>query len=255
MFPRKSLWLFVVTLALAACASQPIPPTPPPSNDGAAMVFVPAGEFTMGSQIMPAERPIHTVNLGAFWIDTYEVTNALYHKCVEAGACQPPQNTSGGDYDDPAHSNFPVVQVMWADADQYCQWAGKRLPTEAEWEKAARGTDARIYPWGNTFDPALVNSAYNTNLKTTAVGSFPGGASPYGAMDMAGNVWEWVADWYDDHYYTQSPHDNPTGPITGTHKVARGGGYGGTEAVMRTSQRRTLYPDEYGGYLGFRCAR
>jgi formylglycine-generating enzyme required for sulfatase activity len=219
------------------------------------MVFVPAGEFTMGSQIMPAERPIHTVNLDAFWIDSYEVTNALYHKCVESAACQPPQNTSGGDYDDPAHGNFPVVQVIWADADQYCHWAGKRLPTEAEWEKAARGTDARIYPWGNTFDPALVNSAYNTNLKTTAVGSFPGGASPYGTMDMAGNVWEWVADWYDDHYYAQSPHDNPIGPITGTYKVARGGGYGGTEAVMRTSQRRTLYPDDYGGYLGFRCAR
>ena len=222
------------------------------------MVFVPAGEFTMGSQILPDEQPVHTVNLNAFWIDTYEVTNALYHQCVAAGGCGLPQGTStasGGSYDDPAQSNYPVTQVTWADADQYCQWAGKRLPTEAEWEKAARGTDARIYPWGNTFNAAWVNSAFNGDLHTTAVGRYPAGASPYGALDMAGNVWEWVADWFDDYYYAQSPHDNPTGPASSRLKVARGGGYGGTDAVMRASQRRSMYPDEYGGFLGFRCAR
>lgn len=258
MSQQRSLWLIVLALTVTACSSQPMLPTPPPSNDGAPMVFVPAGAFTMGSDILPAERPIHVVTLNAFWLDRYEVTNALYRKCVATGACQPPEATStdrGNDYNDPAQSDFPIAQVTWAEAEQYCQWAGKRLPSEAEWEKAARGTDARIYPWGNTFDPALLNSAFNTNLKTTAVGSFPTGASPCGAMDMAGNVWEWVADWYDDHYYAQSLPDNPTGPITGTQKVARGGGYGGTDAVMRTSERRPLYPDDYGGYLGFRCAR
>jgi formylglycine-generating enzyme required for sulfatase activity len=221
------------------------------------MVFVPAGEFTMGSQVLEAEKPIHTVYLDAFWIDTYEVTNALYKQCVDAGVCEPHQGaiSTGSDYNDPTHSNFPVTQVTWADGERYCEWAGKRLPTEAEWEKAARGTDARVYPCGKTFDPALLNSAFNNNLHTTAVGSFPGGASPYGAMDMAGNVWEWVADWYDDHYYAQSPRDNPKSPEEGTQKIARGGGYGGTDAVMRTSQRRVLYPDDYGGWLGFRCAR
>ena len=219
------------------------------------MVFVPAGEFTMGSQIMPAEQPTHTVNLNAFWIDTYEVTNALYHKCVEAGACQPPQNTSNGDYDDPAYGNFPVVQVIWADADQYCRWAGKHLPTEAEWEKAARGTDARIYPWGNTFDPALVNSAYNTNLKTTAVGSFPGGASPYGAMDMAGNVWEWVADWYAVNYYALYQRNNPKGPSTGQYRVVRGGSWLGDASRSRASLRFGFTPITSHFDLGFRCAK
>ena len=251
----KLLWPFVLVVLLSACASKP---TPPLSNDGAAMVFVPAGEFTMGGQILPDEQPVHTVNLNAFWIDTYEVTNALYHKCVEAGGCQPLQNastTSGSSSDDPAQSNHPVTQIAWTEADQYCKWAGKRLPTEAEWEKAARGTDARTYPWGNTFDATLVNSAYNGDLHTTAVGSYPAGASPYGALDMAGNVWEWVADWYAENYYTQSPRDNPTGPASGRLKVARGGGYGGTEAVMRGAQRRSMYPDEFGGFLGFRCAR
>jgi len=257
MSPRELSWPFVLALELVACAVKPMPPTPPTSNDGAAMVFIPAGEFTMGSQILAAEKPIHTIYLDAFWMDTYEVTNVLYKKCVDAGACQPPQgsSSSGGSYTDPAHKDLPITQVIWADADLYCKWAGKRLPTEAEWEKAARGTDARIYPWGNTFDPALLNSAFNSDLQTRAVGSFPAGASPYGAMDMAGNVWEWVADWFDDHYYARSPHDNPKGPEDGRQKVARGGGYGGTDAVMRTSQRRELYPDEYGGWLGFRCAR
>lgn len=228
--------------------------------DGAPMVFVPAGEFTMGSDLMPNEKPIHTVALDAFRIDTFETTNALYQKCVAAQECRRPlDGNSGGDpgdyYGNPAFDQFPVNLVAWDDAGQYCRWAGKRLPTEAEWEKAARGTDARIFPWGNTFDPDRANSALNYGLVTTAVGSHPSGASPYGAQDMAGNVWEWAADWYDETYYAHSPQANPSGPLTGTMRIVRGGGYGGYDAGLRSSQRRDLVPDEHESYIGFRCVQ
>jgi len=250
---KQSIYVTVLVLALAGYAQQSSSPTPPKSKDGAPMVFVPAGDFTMGSLVQKVESPVHTVYLDGFWIDTYEVTNARYKACEDAGGCQP--HLSDDYYKDPSHSDYPVGQIIWDDAQTYCKWAGERLPTEAEWEKAARGTDARIYPWGNTFDPARLNSAFNSDLQATAVGSFPAGASPYGAMDIAGNVWEWVADWYDEIYYSQSPRDNPQGPASGVQKVARGGGYGGTDAVMRTTQRRELWPDERGAWLGFRCAR
>ena len=253
----KSACLLTLMLILAACQSTPQPPA---TLDRAPLVFVPAGEFTMGSDLLPNEKPIHTVELAAFWIDQYEVTNALYQKCVAAGECQPPvegysAQHPDGYYGNSAYDNFPAANVVWADADQYCRWAGKRLPTEAEWEKAARGTDARAFPWGDTFDPNRATSAYNLDLITTAAGTHPAGASPYGAQDMAGNVWEWVNDWYDEHYYTVSPRQNPTGPETGTYRIVRGGGYGGYDAALRTSQRRDLGPDERGPYIGFRCVR
>jgi formylglycine-generating enzyme required for sulfatase activity len=271
---RKLLSVIFCSLLLVACQTTtltppPSPtqtievttiPTPPITLDGAPIVFVPAGEFTMGGDLLPNQRPIHTVSLDAFWIDRYEVTNMLFQKCVAAQHCQTPSEIysdrhPNGYYNNPEFADFPMASVAWADADQYCRWAGKRLPTEAEWEKAARGSDARLFPWGNTFDPDRANSAFNLDLVTTAVDSHPTGASPYGAQDMAGNVWEWVADWYDETYYTRSPNLNPSGPLTGTLRVARGGGYGSYDTILRSTTRRELSPDDRASFIGFRCAR
>jgi formylglycine-generating enzyme required for sulfatase activity len=227
--------------------------------DGATMVYVPAGEFVMGSNDYDDEKPPHTVYLDAFWIDKYEVTNALYKKCVDAGKCSPPSEsksyTRRSYYGNTQYDNYPVIYVTWENANQYCTWANKKLPTEAQWEKAARGTDGRIYPWGNTFDKNLLNSVEGGKGDTTAVGSYPAGASPYGAMDMAGNVWEWVADWYDANYYKNSASRNPTGPTSGLYRVLRGGSWDSDSLVVRAAYRHLSVPVYRGSDVGFRCAQ
>ena len=202
------------------------------SIDGMTQVCVPDGELLMGSdksvdsQAHDDELPQHSVYLDAYWIDQTEVTNAMYEQCVSAGECTPPAKNSSYTrdfyYGNSQFDDYPVIYVDWNQAKAYCQWAGRRLPTEAEWEKAARGTDGRIYPWGNTNpDRSLLN--YNGNIDDTAeVGDYPAGQSPYGALDMAGNVWEWVADWYGETYYQNSPDRNPQGPQTGEFGVLRG---------------------------------
>ena len=204
--------------------------------DGMVLLYVPAGEFRMGSDksVDPeadgSELPQHTVYLDAYWIDQTEATNAMYSLCVSAGTCTPPGDagsyTRSFYYKSSQFATYPVIHVNWEQARTYCEWAGRRLPTEAEWEKAARGTDGRIYPWGNE-PPAgdLVNIAdsntylywRNTTIDdgyadTSPVGAYPNGASPYGALDMGGNVLEWVADWYNKNTYGSSPASNPTGP-------------------------------------------
>jgi formylglycine-generating enzyme required for sulfatase activity/tRNA A-37 threonylcarbamoyl transferase component Bud32 len=244
--------------------ATPAPATASPTTEtvvaGAPMVFVPAGEFTMGSNEGNSdEKPQHPVYLDAFWIDKYEVTNALYKKCVDAGKCQSPNPTRSytrsSYYGNASFDNYPVIYVSWNDAKTYCEWAGKRLPTEAEWEKAARGTDGRIYPWGNTFDKSLLNS-YESNIgDTTQVGKYLGGASPYGALDMAGNVWEWVADWYNSTYYTSSPRDNPKGPSSGQYRVVRGGAWDYSGGNVRPAYRSRYAPSDANDLVGFRCAR
>ena len=243
-----------------------IPPTFEPSAgdvqfstmDGAAMVYVPKGEFMMGGSYVVPEY-IHSVNLSAFWMDKFEVTNEQYARCVKAGACPPPASSKS--YDDPAFKDHPVIYVDWDAAKNYCTWAGRRLPTEAEWEKAARGIDKRTFPqkafpWGSAISCEYANYDGNKCVGgTTPVGSYPEGVSPYGALDMAGNVWEWVSDWYDENYYTlNNPPTNPQGPSTGEHKVLRGGSWISTWNYLRVTDRWRNLPSYTSDFIGFRCA-
>lgn len=232
------------------------------------MVHVPAGWFTMGRDDgMDREAPTHRVYLDAFYIDRYEVTNAEYKECVDAGACPAPDpslpgsNTRRSYYPNPDYANYPVIMVSWGDADAYCRWANKRLPTEAEWEKAAGwdpNTEAMYdYPWGNSAPtPDLLNYGESGFADTTEVGSYPEGRSPTGAYDMAGNVWEWVNDWYSSDYYARSPERNPTGPASGTDKIYRGGSWRESNpAMVRVTFRGHTEPENFWVALGFRCAK
>jgi serine/threonine-protein kinase len=266
-------------------------------KDGMEMVYVPAGEFLMGSPEGEGdddEHPQHTVYLDAFWIDKTEVTNAMFANYVEStnykttaeregcGWIYLPDEikwkcVDGADWQHPfgpksslaGLEKFPVVIVSWYDARAYCHWAGKRLPTEAEWEKAARGPDGRTYPWGDQWDvhtTRRLNFAdKNTNFNwsdemaddgyeyAAPVGSYPAGASPYGALDMAGNVWEWSEDWFSEKYYVQSPHKNPTGPTSGESRVLRGGSWYHNQEYSRIAIRDKNEPSGRSANLGFRC--
>jgi len=217
--------------------------------DGMVMVYVPAGEFEMGSNASADEQPIHTVYLDAFWIDKTEITNSMYRLCFESGFCK---DTSRISLHDTNMANHPVAGVTWQQAATYCEWAGKRLPTEAEWEKAARGTDGRSFPWGDQASGCYIGCTGSEQ----PVGSYPGGASPYGALDMAGNLWEWVADWYDKDYYNLSPVQNPSGPDGGSLKVLRGGAWTTySPAWIRTSYRYKSNPSDSIKDIGVRCAQ
>lgn len=228
--------------------------------DGMVQAYVPAGEFVMGAEAntrrdFSNKSPAHRVYLDAFWMDQTEVTNAMYARCVQAGKCKFSVEEAATEihFDDPDYVDHPVVYVRWEWAQAYCQWAGGRLPSEAEWEKAARGTDERKYPWGNE-PPSARRLNFNDLVgDTTPVGSYPLGASPYGILDLAGNVREWVADWFSAQYYQNSILENPLGPAKGQLKVLRGGsfkdGYAGVLATTRFSHD----PGSPGVNRGFRC--
>jgi serine/threonine protein kinase len=228
-------------------------------DHGVSMVLVPAGSFTMGSETgYSYEQPAHEVWLDAFYIDQYEVTNAQYKECADAGYCDPDHTpwsnlqTRIDYYGNPQFDDYPVIYLDWSDARNYCIWRGARLPTEAEWEKAARGTDGRRYPWGNE-PPDDHYANFNKNVgDTIRVGSYPAGVSPYGAYDMAGNVSEWVNDWYGADYYTISLSDNPIGPSSGEYHVVRGGAWHQTQWYLQTFVR---YWSKGRSVLGVRCAR
>lgn len=218
---------------------------------GVEMVLVPEGDFIMGSDSWSKdERPAHQVYLDSYYIDKYEVTNVLYKACVDMGKCDPPFDTNF--FDNSRSAEHPVVYVSWNMAKGYCEWRDARLPTEAEWEKAARGTDERTYPWGNEMDDSFLNHLPNL---TKPVGSYTMGISPYGVYDMAGNVWEWVADWYDESYYARSPGVSPLGPEEGNRRVLRGGAIYTGDVMVRTTVRGKIDPITTDSRTGFRCAR
>lgn len=289
---RRALLAVWLTLSLAACRQPLLVPAPQDR-----MVLIPAGEFLMGSpegsDSFSDERPQRRVFLSAYRMDRLEVTNADYEQFVKATGHPSPINRNPAvtlwEHGRPlaGSEQHPVVNVSWHDAVAYCRWAGKRLPTEAEWEKAARGTDGRIYPWGNRWDHALANHAgywagqtlefkdgaewkafwmlgegariskergLKGEVLTLPVGSFPNGASPYGLLDMAGNASEWVQDWFEPYYYLKAPQADPKGPDGMLLKVARGGSWLKPAKSMRAADRDYGYPDDRPSGTGFRCA-
>jgi len=274
---RKALWLSLVfLLALSACAAPAVTtPTSVPTKisatstpgidsvevsekDGMKLFYVPAGEFSMGSENgEDNEKPVRAVFLDSFWIDQTEITTGMYARCVNDGKCALPGSkaslTRPNYYGEDKYNNYPVIFVDWNMAKIYCDWAGRRLPTEAEWEKAARGTEAFVYPWGNAMPDKNLLNYKDVNGDTTEVGMYPKGASPYGALDMAGNVWEWVNDWFASDYYRNSPVSNPPGPSAGRTHALRGGSWNLNDDFVRSTYRGT-HPSEPNLGIGFRCA-
>jgi sulfatase modifying factor 1 len=276
---RSVPWsLTLMAVGALTLAAGPLPPAKngqAPSaetvkgKDGAPMILIPAGPFTMGSNDGPPnERPEHVVELDGYYIDEYEVTLALYRKFLESANHDSPPT-----WDDEAATTVgdrPAIGMKWTDADAYCKWAGKRLPTEAEWEKAARGTDKRRYPWGAMqpfvdianynrglwVSEAITLAAVTSGLEGMSVrhGLKEGGKSPYGLNHMAGNAAEWVADWYDRDYYQNSPRKNPTGPAEGDKRVLRGGSWADLPLALRVTARVSAEPEFEDRTIGFRCA-
>jgi len=243
--------------------------------DGMPQVYIPIGAFRMGgmdARRAPDEVPVHDVSIDAFWMDQLEVTNAMYALCVNAGMCEPPQSFESQrrfDYfENLEFKDYPVVYVTWRQAKAYCEWANRRLPTEAEWERAARGDDLRTFPWGEDKpDWTLANFNFIVN-DTSRVGSYPLGASPFGVLDMAGNAAEWMNDFYDFDYYLISESINPAGPLTSSsfNRVVRGGSLGDAEINIRVSKRSSVrgsslnaipgsesYLGDFSPRIGFRC--
>lgn len=229
-------------------------------RDGASMVWVPAGEFLMGSTNADKyanldEKPAHNIYLDGFWIYKNDVTVSQYRKFCEATGHEMLKSPPDFRWID----DHPIIFVSWYDANAYANWAGVALPTEAQWEKAARGKDGYIYPWGNMWDKTKCDNIANVVKMNDqdgakSVGSFPSGASPYGCMDMAGNEWQWCSDWYAIDYYTNSPSCNPTGPETGTKRILRGGSWATPNPeYLRTAFRLGLEPTNRRGAVSFRC--
>lgn len=269
LFPTPTSQIATESIALSStpAITFTLTATPLPTEitdaKGVPMALVPAGEFVMGSwNGDDDENPPHAVYLYTFYIDKYEVTNVLYQTCVEANVCSllrgNKSTTRVSYYGNSDFDNYPVIDVTLYQAQDYCEWRGARLPTEAEWEKAARGTDGRTYPWGEGINCS--NANYNNYCMgdTTPVGSYESGKSPYGIYDMAGNVWEWVYDWYSPTYYEISPYLNPIGPDSQSSyrglNIARGGAWNEGKDIVRVSNRYRLSAgSNWYGNIGFRC--
>ena len=250
-------FLFILLIASCIPAAPTVGETRTSEIDGMVQVFIPEGPFTMGSamddpQADEDEKPSHKVFLDSFWIDRTEVTNAMYVHCMSTGACTPPARSIY--YTKPEYAHHPALGISWVQAQEYCEWAQRRLPTEAEWEKAARGTDGRVYPWGNTSPTTeLVNFNHHFN-ETVEVGMYKNGASPFGVLDMAGNVWEWVADGYQADFYSRSSEKNPISDSPVNRRVLRGGNWDSNEDGIRVTNRFWAFPGR-NDMDGFRCAK
>ena len=224
-------------------------------NDKMRMVYVPAGAFTMGSDTKNEEKPVKLITMDAYWIDEIEVTNSMYQLCIQAKSC--PEHLRNASfshanyYSSPEFALYPVLQITWHQAVTYCKWAGGRLPTEAEWEKAARGSDERMYPWGHSIDKSFANYSRSVG-DTSAAGSYIKGASPYGVLDMSGNVIEWVNSLFMPYPY--NPNDGREDPTAYGARVLRGGTWSDNATNVRTSYRAKFLPTNQGDHLGFRCA-
>ena len=213
-------------------------------------LWIPAGTFAMGERLGDRdEKPVHQVHVDAFYLDIYPITQGQFQRFVRETGYRLGQWEARPDADD-----HPVVDVSWEDAVNYCQWAGKLLPTEAEWEKAARGTDGRTYSWGEEFEPGRACVLGRGFDGTAPVGNFKEGASPYGLHDMAGNVWEWAADYYAEDYYNWCPLKNPYGPDSGDHNVLRGGAWICHRRYLRCAKREHQLPNYRSRFAGFSCA-
>ncbi|MDO8753890.1 MAG: SUMF1/EgtB/PvdO family nonheme iron enzyme [Anaerolineales bacterium] len=221
--------------------------------DGSTLIYIPAGDFTMGDNGFDA--PAHQVSLDGYWIQQTKVTNRMYEQCVNVGSCTSPAQELGGSvFSNPQYTNHPVIGVTWVQAQTYCGWLQGGLPTEAQWENAARGVNGNIYPWGNA-EPAcdLLNFGYCVR-RTTDVDIYPNGLSPYGLYDLAGNVFEWVSDWYSETFYLESPSANPTGPQNGDYRVVRGSSFESATSQISSAIRRFNEAGDSRRDIGFRCA-
>jgi len=278
--------ILILTFILSACGATPTPqlivvtatslpateaptlvPTPTfapvavsgPQNgsvmkwvDGSTLIFIPAGDFTMGDGVYALS---HNVTLDGYWIQETKVTNRMYEQCVKVGACTTPSQVLGGPvFSNPEYGNHPVVGVNWDQAQAYCAWTQGSLPTEAQWEKAARGANGNVYPWGSAAPACGLLNFANCYKSTSDVKAFAAaGASPYGLLDMAGNTFEWVNDWYSENYYTTSPIANPTGPDSGQYRVVRGSSFETDDQLIASSIRRYNEPVDGQRDTGFRC--
>ena len=232
-------------------------PEPSPGDrltwfDGNFLVYIPPGEFVMG--MGGDDNPERMVYLDGFWIYRTEVTNSMYLGCMLKGQCSPPDfDPSIPEIEDPMFSNHPVVGIRWDQAERYCQFVGGHLPTEAQWEKAARGPEGLVYPWGNEEPNCELLNFSECLSRTSSVVTYPDGASPYEILDMAGNVFEWVADWYQPNYYFEAPFDNPMGPEVGEVRSVRGSAFNSVGEQIAIATRSHYSPDNTRFDLGFRC--
>ncbi|HUH97099.1 MAG TPA: SUMF1/EgtB/PvdO family nonheme iron enzyme [Anaerolineales bacterium] len=274
----KAWSLIAITIVLLSGCVRSTPPAPPPTQtplptptlvkvtpppiqvgasypyvDGTTLVAVPAGPFVMGA-LKGKDDPQHPITLGSYWIYSTMVTNTQYKFCFDAGYCTAPDETDNPDFGDPLLGNEPVVGVTYDQAASYCTFVHARLPTEAEWEKAARGPDGNLYPWGDAKPTCDLLNFGRCVRRLTSVTNYPQGKSYFGALDMDGNAFEWVADWYAPDYYSTSPSTDPLGPESGESRVIRSAAFDTDAYLLDSARRSSADPSSHTNELSFRCA-